>query len=60
MQSASGFTNARRIAAESKNTKAVYPGGVAQTTPHLQAACGLSPSYQPLNYIEKCGYRRVS
>lgn len=54
MPSASGFTNARRIAAESKNTKAMYPGGVAQTTPHLQAACGLRTSYQYLNYIEPC------
>jgi len=54
MPSASGFTNARRIAAESKNTKAMYPGGVAHTTPHLQAACGLRTSYQYLNYIEPC------
>ena len=54
MPTASSYTNKRRVAAESKNTKVNYPGGVANGTQPLVAGCGLDMDYSPITYTKLC------
>ena len=60
MPAASSYTNKRRVAAESKNTKVNYPGGIANGTQPMIAACGLNMSYAPVNYIRICGCKTLA
>ena len=59
MPAASNYTSKRRVAAESKNVKAVYPGSVAQTTPLFQSACGLNTSFQNIKYVALCNCKTL-
>jgi hypothetical protein len=60
MPAASNYTSKRRVAAQSKNVKAIYPGAVAQTTPMLQAACGLNTSFAAIDYLRACKCQNVA
>ena len=59
MRAASSYTNKRRVAAETKNTKVNYPGDVANGTQHMIAACGLNMSYASLNYLRICACKNI-
>lgn len=60
MPSASSYTNKKRVAAISKNTKVEYPSGVASSTPGLEAACGLRRFYSLVDYREICDCKNIA
>lgn len=54
MPSAACYTNKLRVAAQTKSRKVQFPGGMANATQSIRAACNIAMSYVPVTYVVQC------